>query len=230
MPTFFGRRYARKPADVSNVERAIGLLIVAILGVIIAAYVIHVRGNRDFLFELNTADGPASASSLLNETSRGAASDLSPGASSTQPPAVTNNLFPSSGVELWRTPQRAEHYGPDDLYLKIDGRADAYLEHNIIGLTFGTYVHERESNRTIDVFWYQFAAPADAAAAYEAEKPPDPSPVSLSGSGYQVGGAVFFCTGSSYVQIIPARPGAAAAQAALRIAQALAEQISRAAP
>jgi hypothetical protein len=60
---------------------------------------------------------------------------------------------------------------------------------------------------------------------YRAEEPPDAATIPIGRAGYQVGGAVFFCKASSYVQVLPSRPDNAAADAALKIAQRVAERI-----
>jgi hypothetical protein len=137
----------------------------------------------------------------------------------------TENPFPDAGVENWATPRRVEHFTADNLHVKIDGRAAAYLEHGCVGLTVGTYRHESDGDRLIDVYWYDMGTPENALAMYRSEEAPEAAQVSIGWAGYQVGGAVFFCQGSSYVQVMPSRPGDAEAQAALSIAGRLAARI-----
>jgi hypothetical protein len=125
-------------------------------------------------------------------------------------------------VEGWQRPERVSHYTPDTLYEKIDGRADAYLQFHVVGLTFGTYLHRSETDRMIDVYWYDMGKAENAMGIYRAEESPDGAPVSFGRDGYQVGGAVFFWKGPAYVQVLPVASDVDDAAVALEIAKRLA--------
>ena len=196
MPTLFARRYVRSIGAVGRTERLLGGLILLLLAGILTAFVVHVATDRAYLFE------------------PGAAADREP-----------NSAFPDPGLAGWRSPDRTEHYTPDSLYLKIDGRADAYLKFHVVGLTFGTYLCESGPQQSVDVYSYELPTRTDATAMYESEKPPDAAGVALGRTAYQAGGAVFFCKGLRYVQVLPSLPEETESQAALAIARRLAEQI-----
>ena len=82
-----------------------------------------------------------------------------------------------------------------------------------------------DNGRTVDVYWYDKGTPRNALGMYRSEQPPDAATIPIGRAGYQVGGSVFFCKASSYVQVLPSRPDDAAAEAALSIAEHLAERI-----
>ena len=199
MATFLARRYMRKLEQVSRTEQIVGIAILVLLAGILAAFATQVATNKDYLFELDAAIDAA--------------------------PRRAENPFPRPGVPGWRVPGNVAHFTPDTLYQKINGRADTYLQFHVVGLTFGSYSHETESRRRVDVFWYDMGEPVNAVSIYQAEAPPEATAVSIGAEGYRVGGAVFFRKGSSYVQVMAGGPGEADADVVLEIARCIAERI-----
>lgn len=197
MPTFLGRRYARPPEAVGTTEKVAGAFILLLLAGIIVAFGVHVATNRDYLFAVDERDEAQ--------------------------PEEPASVFPQPGIDGWRSPAKVERFGADDLYIKIDGRADAYLGFHVVGLAFGTYVSASDPGQMVDVYWYDMGAPANAEAVYRSEEAPGAAVAPLGSAGYQVGGAVFFWKGSSYVQVLPSDPSLA--DVALKIAEQLAARI-----
>jgi hypothetical protein len=215
MPTLFARRYARKTEEVGNTEKVLGSLILLIVAGIVVLFVVQVATNEEYLFlvdenaYLPTATQPGAAG-ILRAQSTGTAAE---------------NPFPDPPLEDWRAPVRVERFTADNLYTKIDGRAEAYLKLHVVGLTFGTYRHRADAARTIDVYWYDMGTPANALDMYRSEQAPGGASISVGSEGYQIGGAVFFCAGSAYVQVLPNRLDDADANAALKIAERLADRV-----
>jgi len=114
----------------------------------------------------------------------------------------------------WRSPAEAEPYAPDELYLKINGRAEFYLQHQVAGLSFGTYTHAQVPDRTLDVYCYTMRSADAARAAYEAEKAPDGVALDIGAVAYASAGAVYACVAEHYLQVLPAREGLEDAAAA----------------
>jgi hypothetical protein len=195
----FARRYVRPIETVGRTERMLGVLILLLVAAIVAAFVVQVTTNRDFLFN-------SEASSVSD-------------ANLAQNAAESESPFPDPGVPGWRAPTRAERFTPDELYLKVDGRAEVYLQHHVVGLVFGAYTHEAQADRTVEVYWYDMGTADNARQMYQSEAAPGVTPVAIGDAGYQVGGAVFFRAGSSYVQVLPTRPDEENARAALKIAE-----------
>jgi hypothetical protein len=217
MPTFFARRYMRPPEAVGRTEKTVGVVVLLFVAAVVAAFVYQVATDRDYLFEVDDQAYAATPTAGMRP---------GPGA---EPAAAqeTQSLFPDPELEGWRAPRTVERFSADDLYVKIDGRADAYMKFGVVGLSFGRYYHEGDAERTVDVYWYDMGTPANALGMYRSEQAPNATPVSLGQAGYQVGGAVFFCQGSSYVQVMPSGLGDADARAALSIAEHLAKQIKQ---
>lgn len=214
MPTLFARRYARKTEEVGKTEKVLGLVILLLAAGTIAAFVVQVATNEDYLFDV---DEQAYAPATESDAAKAETVDT--------PPVEGQNPFPEPGLEGWRAPTRVDRFDQDNLYMEIDGRAVAYLRQGVVGLTVGSYHHRDDADRTLDVYLYDMGEPANALAMYRSEEAPDAPRVPLGQEGYQVGGAVFFCKGSSYVQVLPSRLDDADAHAALKIAERVAERI-----
>lgn len=231
MPTFFARRYIRKLETVGRTENVIGVIILLLVASIMVAFVVHVASDRNYLFNVGAADERGSGQpggSAAGERAAFAVEGLSSGTpadAGTPSAGAADNPFPEPGVGGWQAPRRVERYTADDLYVKIDGRDGAYLKYHVVGLMFGSYSVADDAARTIDVYWYDMGTAANAVGMYESEKPPDTTSVPFGRPGYQAGGAVFFCQGASYVQVLPSRPDERDGPAALRIAEAVAARI-----
>ena len=215
MRTFFARRYMRRIELVGNTEKVLGILILLLVAAIVVAFVLQVGTNRDYLFNVDQETYAPAAPEPADAEAEAARSSAGEG----------ENPFPDPGLEDWRPPSRVDRFTADNLYVRIDGRAEEYLRFQVVGLTFGVYRHVSNTGRTVDVYWYDMGTPRNALGMYRSEQPPDAATIPIGRAGYQVGGSVFFCKASSYVQVLPSRPDDAAAEAALSIAEHLAERI-----
>lgn len=139
------------------------------------------------------------------------------------PEPASDNPFPALGLAGWRRPMRAEHFTPQNLHEKINGRAEAFLQAGCRGLLFGRYTSAGPPGRSVDVYSYDLGQPAAAQAVYTAEKPPAVPVLRLGDEAYTVGGALFFCIGAQYVQVLPAGTDEDEARAAQEIARRLAQ-------
>jgi hypothetical protein len=211
MPALFARRYRR--TYVGSLEKLLGVLILVALAGLIAAFVGQfVSGPR-----------PRPVAQVTPETIAWANAPASPQTADAD--TAGPNPFPEPGVAEWKAPTQASHYTPDNLYIKIDGRADLYLQYHVAAMTFGAYVHSKDQQRTIDVYWYDMTQPENAVGIYRTEAPPDATAVPVGRQAYQGGGAVFFVKGTCYVQVLPTGPDESDGAAALAIAGKIAELI-----
>jgi hypothetical protein len=222
MPTFFARRYVRRLEDVSRVERMVGIGVLLLAVAVVAGFVIDVSRRP----ATNVADRqPAMTEPVAaNPINAPPKTGVAPPA----PAAAAADVFPRITLVGWQVPEKVEQFTADNLHEKIDGAAERYIEHHFVGLLFGTYAFADASGqsaeqpvRGIDVYRYDMGAPENAAAMFQAEQPPDMKPLALAPQSYQVGGAIFFCRGRYYWQVLPVR-GEEDAAAALQTAEALA--------
>jgi hypothetical protein len=209
MFSFPSRHYARRIEHVGRTERLVGVLVMLLLAAIVAALIKTAVSDGESLFDVDEAAFAPEGTSNSARTSAGEHA----------------NPFPEAGAIGWRRPTNVLWYAPYDLHIKINGRADLYLQHGVSGLTFGTYTHESDADRSIDVYWYDMDEASSATSIYRAEAAPGAAPVSVGAEGYQIGGAVFFHLGASYVQALPGSVGEADAAACLEIAKQIAERI-----
>ena len=147
------------------------------------------------------------------------------GPSGATKPSIAEPPFPDPGVPGWRSPQRISRYSRENLYVKIDGRAEFYLQLGMIAMTFGAYSSVDDSRRTVDVYRYDMCDPANALAVYRAEAVPGATPAAVGDEGYEIGGAVFFREGASYIQVLPSDSREADGRAARGIAERVAAWI-----
>jgi len=200
VPTFFGRRYARSLEQVGRGEQVAGAVILLLTAGIVATFVAQLRTGPETVSEGVATDTRARSS-----------------------PSRLLSFAPDG----WRAPDKVDTYGPDALYQKIDGRADAFLDHGCVGLTFGTYTAKDNPERTVDVYVFEMRTPDDAEAVYRLEQPPEADAISLGTAGYGAGSAVFFYEQAYYVQVLPAGSDAADAVAAREIAARVADELRR---
>ncbi len=140
-------------------------------------------------------------------------------------PGELDGPFPELDLAGWQRPREVARFTPDNLYVKINGRAAAYLQFHVVSLTFATYFHETDGDRTVDVYWYDMGEAVNAFGIYGSEASPGAEPVPIGREGYRVGAAIFFRKGASYIQVLPSALGDGDAQAAEEIAELLAEGI-----
>lgn len=210
--TFFARRYRR--TRVGGLEKALGACFLLLTAGIVLAFVSQFSSPASRLavaemagedaVEAVAAAGPAGETAVVELPSP----------------------FPPDAPVDWRAPKRVSRFVPANLYIKIDGRADIYLQFRVVSLVFGSYAHASDGKRTIDVYWYDMGQPENAQGIYRAEAPPDADKVDIGREGYQAGGAVFFFKGSSYVQVLPSSADAADGEAAAAIASGIAGLIA----
>jgi hypothetical protein len=195
VPKRFNRAYRRPVGAIGSREKWLGLAFLVILIGVIAAFVISLRKPAPA--------PPAQPQSALT------------------PASPSANPLPALADRAWESPPTAERFTREDMHLKIDGRADAYIENGAVGLSFGRYQHRFEPQRAVDVYLYEFDSPDAARHMYDRERPLEAEKLELGDEAYAAGGAVFLCEGRHYVQILPSSLSAADATVARQVAQGI---------
>jgi hypothetical protein len=102
----------------------------------------------------------------------------------------------------WRE-ERLAQYDPDNLYVKINGRADWFKSFGFRRLHSVLLVSEKDPAATIDVEMYDLARPANALGAYGGERAPDVKPeVTDSGLQHIARNALYMARGPYYLRVI----------------------------
>jgi len=205
----------RDLSAVSRAEKAAGLVILLLTAGVVAVFGWQVKRAPGGLFAVEPdAYGVQQRWQSRQHAAERSASSLV-------------SCLPTEAIGGFVPPARIERFSPDELYVKIDGRAEFYLSFGVRELMFASFVHESGSQRAIDVYRYDMGSVSNARAVFEAEKPPEGTPVNIGDVGYQVAAAVYFCVGTYYVQVVSAAADEQDAAAARQIAEALAARLER---
>ncbi|MFQ5789421.1 MAG: DUF6599 family protein [Acidobacteriota bacterium] len=213
-----GKPFVRR---VSRKERLLSVALLALLPVV--AVLVYVKGQRydSRLFALDPALLEPSA-----DTGRAAtpAPEVEP-----QPPNGERRAPFDTGIALlprrieglgWEADGGVETFSARNLYEKINGRAEQYLQYGARKLHFISYVEE-DGPQFIDLFVYDMGTPQSASAIYALEKPSQALAVSLGREGYRVEASYFFWHERYYVQVIAGDVGRRLEQAGLKLARAV---------
>jgi len=96
---------------------------------------------------------------------------------------------------------KAETFDPESLYVKIDGKADLYLESGFKQLDCRIFTHSNDSNLWMEIFVYDMGTPKNALAVFGVQKRPEGTNVSVADFAYKTPDAVFLAKGKYYVEI-----------------------------
>lgn len=130
-------------------------------------------------------------------------------------------LPPSFGDPAWAASGPVQRFRPDNLYEKIDGRAEQYLHYDVAGLETVSYADRKDPTRFLDAFVYDMGKPANAFGIYSVERPQGAKPVPLGEQGYRADASCFFTRGRYYVQVVASGRGRAFEEASLKLARYL---------
>jgi hypothetical protein len=173
-----GRKHFRR--SYSLVEVRIGLVVVLLLAAVLGWVVWKGAHPEPGLFDAappQAGEAPAGAESPLPE-------GLAPAGWSRGP---------------------VSSYDAENLYVKIDGRADYYIAFGFERLWFATLTSDEEPERAVDIELFDQGSAANALGAYEGERSPSAEP-RMEGSGlwHLDRNALFLTSGRFYARVIAA--------------------------
>ncbi len=229
----FGRKYARKPAGVSGVEKAVGAAIVLALVAIGSAIFAKGQDINPDIFGLSeesaakikgfdgdvTLAGPDIPIGLDGKPFMAVAGTH---AESNQPLSLLPLKLDSEG---WALSGETESFTADTLYMKINGRAELYLAYDVAKLNCASYEWSEAPDLFVDVYVYDMASPWNAFGIYAMERPPDPKAIAIGREGYDAVGSLFFWKGAYYVQVLPSEDTDDVNEVARSIARKIERQI-----
>jgi hypothetical protein len=118
-------------------------------------------------------------------------------------PAV--NAFVELPGEL--TPLSApETFNPDNLYDKIDGKAELYLSAGVLGLRCQRFALKNDPNTWMEFFVYDMDNLRQSFAVFSMQQRADAQLLDLATYAYQTKNALFFCNGRYYIEAVTASP------------------------
>ncbi|MEX0322073.1 MAG: DUF6599 family protein [Puniceicoccaceae bacterium] len=118
-----------------------------------------------------------------------------------------------------------EHYVPDTLFEKINGRAPAYLAFNFQELTTRSFTLDSAAGQFVDVFIFSMDTPKNAFGIFSMERDGSGATVDFVTDGYRSEMGFFYRQGNAYVQVLASDSSAAVMTPAEAFAKALAASL-----
>ncbi|WP_419661020.1 hypothetical protein Dvar_14350 [Desulfosarcina variabilis str. Montpellier] len=95
-----------------------------------------------------------------------------------------------------------EHFGPDTLYEKINGRADLYLSSGFISLNAQRFTLQSAAGNWIEVFAYDMGTPENAFSVYSMQRRDAATSDRSLPDAYRTENALFMVHGQFYLELI----------------------------
>ena len=115
-----------------------------------------------------------------------------------------------------------ESFNADNLYEKIDGRAESFIQYGVKGMAYAFYHPTGDPSNELQLYVFEMADPLKALGKYGSEKPDEFKTVPIGNEGYTTAGSTLFYSGRYYTQIVSTQDdpkfGAFALELAKRVA------------
>lgn len=95
-----------------------------------------------------------------------------------------------------------ETFNADNLYEKIDGRAESFLQYDVKGMAYAYYHPTGDEATEAQLYIFEMGDALKALGKYGSEKPEEVDPVDVGAEGYASAGSLFFHAGPYYTQIV----------------------------
>ena len=117
----------------------------------------------------------------------------------------------------------AETFERDTLYVKINGKADLYLQSGFKNLSCLRFVSSKDETLWAELYLYDMGTARNAFAVFSVQRRPNASALTLSRFSYEAENAVFFASRMYYAEIIAAAESEKLHNAILSVAQNVAK-------
>ncbi len=106
----------------------------------------------------------------------------------------------------WTVGKSGEHhlesFNADNLYEKIDGRAESFIQYGVKGMAYAFYHPTGDPSNELQLYIFEMADPLKALGKYGSEKPDEFKAVPIGSEGYTTAGSTLFYSGRYYTQIV----------------------------
>jgi hypothetical protein len=113
-----------------------------------------------------------------------------------------------------------ESFGPDDVYNKIDGKADLYLTAGFVHMTCQRFALKATNDDWMEWFAYDMGALPQAFSVFSLQRRAEGKTIGLTPFAYQADNAIYFVSGRYYVEVVTAMPAPAMMTGMTAMAQA----------
>jgi hypothetical protein len=94
-----------------------------------------------------------------------------------------------------------ETFHAENLYEKINGRAESFLQYQVKGMAYASY-HPTDTEDDVQLYIFEFPNALNALGKYGSEKPADAQLVDIGSEGYEAAGSVAFYERGFFVQVV----------------------------
>ena len=115
-----------------------------------------------------------------------------------------------------------ETFNADNLYEKIDGRAESFIQYGVKGMAYAFYHPTGDPSNELQLYVFEMADSLKALGKYGSEKPEEFQTVSVGDAGYTSAGSLLFHAGRYYTQIVSTKDDPKFAAFALDLAKRVA--------
>ena len=95
-----------------------------------------------------------------------------------------------------------ETFNADNLYEKIDGRAESFIQYGVQGMAYTFYHPTGDPSNELQVYIFEMGDSLKALGKYGSEKPDEFKAVAIGTEGYTSAGSTLFYSGRYYTQIV----------------------------
>jgi hypothetical protein len=146
-----------------------------------------------------------------------------------EPQRAIAAMLPLSGLPpAWTVgksgDKHLETFNADNLYEKIDGRAESFLQYGVKGMAYAFYHPAGDPSNELQLYIFEMADSLKALGKYGSEKPEEFQAVAVGDQGYTSAGSTLFYAGKYYTQIVSTSDDPKFAAFALDLAKRVAEK------
>jgi len=113
----------------------------------------------------------------------------------------------------------AESFTPDNLYDKIDGKAELYLASGIVAMRCQRFALKTDGNQWLEWFVYDMGTLPQAFSVFSTQRRAEGETLDLTDFAYRTQNAVYFVSGSNYVEAVASSSDEALMNATLDMAR-----------
>ena len=183
---------------------------------------------------LAAAGSPPGASvSASAPTAGGSGNGLAPAqveaeiAAVPEPQKAIAAMLPLTDLPAGWTPGKSgtkyiESFNAENLYEKIDGRAESFLQYGVKGMAYTFYHPTGDPSNELQLYVFEMADSLKALGKYGSEKPDEAKVIPVGDEGYTAAGSTLFYAGKYYTQIVSTQDDPKFAACALELARRVA--------
>ena len=105
-------------------------------------------------------------------------------------------------------PRHLETFNAENLFEKIDGRAESFTQYDVRGMAYTYYHPTGDESNEVQLYIFEMSDPLKALGKYGSEKPDGVKALPIGTEGYESAGSTLFHAGPYYTQIVSTKDDA----------------------